>query len=152
MFLLHMPHRQGDSRRSLSHTHIDLNMQIQCLLMHAQATKYTAASFLCACLCVNRHMQDAESLHACDFSTHALLRAVLAARADTVHISRSFSFAIRASAHESPLSLSSFLPHSPFILSLSLALRAFEMVMSRDSADVFIPLVLGLGAPQLSAH
>lgn len=108
MFLLHMPHRQDDSRRSLSHTHIDLHMQIQCLLMHAQATKYTAASFLCVCvcLCVNRHMQDAESPHACDFSTHALLRAVLAARADTVHISRSFSFAIRASAHESPLSLS----------------------------------------------
>lgn len=54
--------------------------------------------------------------------------------------------------HMKAHSLSSFLPHSPFILSLSLALRAFEMVMSRDSADVFIPLVLGLGAPQLSAH
>lgn len=52
--------------------------------------------------------------------------------ADTVHISCSFSFAIRASAHESPLSRSSSLPRSPFILSLSLvwlALWAFEMVM-----------------------
>lgn len=118
MFLLHMPHRQGDSRRSLSHTHIDLHMQIQCLLMHAQATKYTAASFVCVCLCVNRHMQDAESPHACDFSTHALLRAVLAARADTVHISRSFSFAIRASAHESPLSLSFSLSLPSFLTPL----------------------------------
>lgn len=119
MFLLHMPHRQDDSRRSLSHTHIDLHMQIQSRLMHAQATKYTTASFLCVCLCVNRHMQDAESPHACNFSTHALLRAVLAAWADTVHISCSFSFAIRASAHESPLALSLFLslflpPSLPF--------------------------------------
>lgn len=69
-------------------------------------------------------MQDAESLHACDFSTHALLHAVLAARADTVHISRSFSFAIRASAHESPLSLSFslslFLPPSLPFYSLAL--------------------------------
>lgn len=62
------------------------------------------------------------------------------------------SVPLHMKAHSLSLSLSSFLPHSPFILSLSLALRAFEMVMSRDSADVFIPLVLGLGAPQLSAH
>lgn len=63
-------------------------------------------------------MQDAESPHACDFSTHALLRAVLAARADTVHISRSFSFAIRASAHESPLSLSFSLSLPSFLTPL----------------------------------
>lgn len=60
------------------------------------------------------------------------------------------SVPLHMKAHSLSLSLSLFLPPSlPFY---SLALRAFEMVMSRDSADVFIPLVLGLGAPQLSAH
>ena len=62
--------------------------------------------------------------HACN-STHALLFcAVPDARPDTVHFSCSFSFAIRASAHESPLSLSSSLPRSPFILSPSLGCLA----------------------------
>lgn len=132
--------RDGSPHLLLSHTHTDLHMQIQNHLMsthtlahclhahykHRETVCYPASTYPGILSCTGLHMQDVESRHAhMHVIQHALqFCAVPDARPDTVHFSCSFSFAIRASAHESPLSLSSSLPRSPFILSPSLGCLA----------------------------
>lgn len=125
-------HSDDSPHSLLTPTHTDLHMQIQnCAHTQPTCSLHTHSNTLIqrnsGCKQMNRrpfsctdlHMRN-HLMHTCmSLNTHTHYSVLFSMPGRHVHISCSFSFVIRASAHESPLSLSSSPRSLPFY-SLSL--------------------------------